>query len=203
MPRVIPSWARPFDARSDGAVKYVQVWRFSLYYVVVFGTDAALSVAAQLLCEHLRRHAADGIAVDGAFIFPASLFCPLGGWLSDLYGPRAVTYAVFIGMTLATLLLCLPGSILPLDVWSFTVLLFVVAVGMGIGKASVYKYIPNYYPNDVGAPLAGWSVCWRIWRLLTAQNVWLARPGNYLSAVGIPGTVGDHGRQPRLAAPGR
>jgi len=22
---------------------------------------------------------------------------------------------------------------------------------MGIGKASVFKYIPNYYPNDVGA----------------------------------------------------
>ena len=22
---------------------------------------------------------------------------------------------------------------------------------MGIGKASVYKYIPNYFPNDVGA----------------------------------------------------
>ncbi len=22
---------------------------------------------------------------------------------------------------------------------------------MGIGKASVYKYVPNYFPNDVGA----------------------------------------------------
>jgi NNP family nitrate/nitrite transporter-like MFS transporter len=41
--------------------------------------------------------------------------------------------------------------VLPLDVASFTALLFVVAVGMGIGKASVYKYIPNYYPQDVGA----------------------------------------------------
>ena len=27
----------------------------------------------------------------------------------------------------------------------------VVGVGMGIGKASVYKYVPNYYPRDVGA----------------------------------------------------
>ena len=26
-----------------------------------------------------------------------------------------------------------------------------VGVGMGIGKASVYKYIPDYFPNDVGA----------------------------------------------------
>jgi NNP family nitrate/nitrite transporter-like MFS transporter len=29
--------------------------------------------------------------------------------------------------------------------------MFVIAVGMGIGKASVYKYIPDYFPQDVGA----------------------------------------------------
>ena len=29
--------------------------------------------------------------------------------------------------------------------------MFVVGCGMGIGKASVYKYVPNYFPNDVGA----------------------------------------------------
>jgi NNP family nitrate/nitrite transporter-like MFS transporter len=28
--------------------------------------------------------------------------------------------------------------------------MFVVGCGMGIGKASVYKYIPNYFPRDVG-----------------------------------------------------
>ena len=26
-----------------------------------------------------------------------------------------------------------------------------VGIGMGLGKASVYKYIPNYFPQDVGA----------------------------------------------------
>src|SRR5262249_39191458 len=34
---------------------------------------------------------------------------------------------------------------------TFALLMFVVGCGMGIGKASVYKYIPNYFPNDVGA----------------------------------------------------
>jgi NNP family nitrate/nitrite transporter-like MFS transporter len=29
--------------------------------------------------------------------------------------------------------------------------MFVLACAMGIGKASVYKYIPGYFPNDVGA----------------------------------------------------
>jgi NNP family nitrate/nitrite transporter-like MFS transporter len=62
-----------------------------------------------------------------------------------------VTYTVFIVMSLALVPLCLPPSILSLNVTMFTALMFVVAAGMGIGKASVYKYIPNYFPNDVGA----------------------------------------------------
>jgi len=33
----------------------------------------------------------------------------------------------------------------------FTVLVVVVGVMMGIGKASVFKYIPQYFPRDVGA----------------------------------------------------
>jgi NNP family nitrate/nitrite transporter-like MFS transporter len=35
--------------------------------------------------------------------------------------------------------------------WLFTALVFVVGCGMGIGKAAVYKYIPEYFPKDVGA----------------------------------------------------
>jgi len=36
------------------------------------------------------------------------------------------------------------------NVWIFTVLVFIVGIMMGIGKAAVYKFIPEYYPNDVG-----------------------------------------------------
>ncbi|WP_088251647.1 MFS transporter [Fimbriiglobus ruber] len=139
-------------------LKYMRVWRFGLYYVVVFGAYVALS--AWLPNYYKTNYFADRPAQEAvqlaalmtaAYIFPAGLLRPLGGWLSDLYGPRVVTYAVFIVMTLATIPLCLPSSVLRLDVWSFTALMFVVGVGMGIGKASVYKYVPNYFPNDVGA----------------------------------------------------
>lgn len=37
------------------------------------------------------------------------------------------------------------------NVWVFTALVCVVGVAMGIGKAAVYKFIPDYFPNDVGA----------------------------------------------------
>ncbi len=133
-------------------LKYIQVWRFSLYYVVVFGAYVALS--AWLPNYYINTYQVSlptAALLTALFIFPASLLRPLGGWLSDLYGPRTVTYSVFAGMTLATIPLCLPNSVLPLSVTGFAVLTVLVAVGMGIGKASVFKYIPNYYPQDVGA----------------------------------------------------
>ena len=36
------------------------------------------------------------------------------------------------------------------NVWIFTLLVFVVGIMMGIGKAAVYKFIPDYFPQDVG-----------------------------------------------------
>jgi NNP family nitrate/nitrite transporter-like MFS transporter len=139
-------------------MKFVRVWRFSLYYVVVFGAYVALSA---WLPDYIRTNyfsdlpPAEGLRnaalLTALFIFPASLLRPLGGYLSDKFGPRAVMYAVFIGMTLAIVPLCLPRDVLPLSAVGFTGLLFLVGVGMGVGKASVYKYIPNYFPKDIGA----------------------------------------------------
>ncbi len=133
-------------------LRHVRVWRFSLYYVVVFGAYVALAA-------YLPKYYVDvyGLSLATAgyltalFIFPASLLRPLGGWLSDLYGPRPVTCSVFVVMTAALVLLSLPTSVLDLGVWGFTTLIVVVGCGMGIGKASVFKYVPDYFPRDVGA----------------------------------------------------
>lgn len=146
-----PGKGRPV-AEMLAPLKHLRVWRFSLYYVVVFGAYVALS--AWLPNYYVNTYRLDlwtASLLTALFIFPASLLRPLGGWLSDLYGPRRITYAVFIGITLATLPLCLPTSLVHLSVGGFTALMVLVGVGMGIGKASIYKYIPNYFPNDVGA----------------------------------------------------
>lgn len=37
------------------------------------------------------------------------------------------------------------------NIWIATFLIFLVGIVWGIGKAAVYKHIPNYFPNDVGA----------------------------------------------------
>ncbi len=82
------------------------------------------------------------------YVFPASLLRPLGGWLSDKFGAKVVMSGVFATMILSGLVLSLP---LGLDVWGFTAALFVLGAGMGIGKASVYKLIPDSFPESIGA----------------------------------------------------
>ncbi len=151
-----PGQSRPMSDLLE-PLRHMRVWRFSLYYVVVFGAYVALS-------GWLPKFYVDtyGLSLHGAalltalFIFPASLLRPVGGYLSDRFGPRVVTYTAFVVMALTLLILTLPGgATLGLGPSNgpvlFALLIFVVGCCMGIGKASVYKYIPDYYPENVGA----------------------------------------------------
>ena len=156
-------WLGPSVDRMPGAgrslssmirpLKELRVWRFGLYYVVVFGAYVALSL---WLPNYYRTvyglELKTAAFLTALFIFPASLLRPLGGWLSDRYGARAVTYVVFAMMLLACVPLCLPGGALGFEVgpWLFFALIEMIGIGMGLGKASVYKYVPDYYPKDVG-----------------------------------------------------
>lgn len=36
------------------------------------------------------------------------------------------------------------------NIWIFTILVGIIGITTGIGKAAVYKHIPEYFPNDVG-----------------------------------------------------
>jgi NNP family nitrate/nitrite transporter-like MFS transporter len=89
-----------------------------------------------------------GILTAVCFVFPASLLRPLGGYLSDRVGAKPVMAAVYAAMLASGALLVAP---LGLGVWAFTAALFVLGVGMGIGKAAVYKQIPEHFPREVGA----------------------------------------------------
>jgi NNP family nitrate/nitrite transporter-like MFS transporter len=149
---------RPGSGRSLRAMvtplRELRTWRFGLYYVVVFGAYVALSLWLPTYYHRVFGFSlARAAMLTALFIFPASLLRPLGGWLSDRYGARPVTYAVFIAMLLACVPLAAPAGALGFTVGPglFFLLIEVLGIGMGLGKASVYKYISDYYPADVGA----------------------------------------------------
>lgn len=148
-------------------LRQVRVWRFSLYYVVVFGAYVALaSWLPKYYVDVYGLELKNAALLTALFIFPASLLRPLGGWFSDKFGARRVMYATFGVMLLASGVLMMPygyiviarpdgttSEVLPwsVGVAAFTALVFVIGCAMGVGKAAVYKHIPEYFPHDVGA----------------------------------------------------
>jgi NNP family nitrate/nitrite transporter-like MFS transporter len=147
-PDLRPGRGRPLlDALSP--LRHMRVWRFGLYYVVVFGAYVALSAwLPKFYIDAYGVSLSTASLLAATFILPASLLRPAGGYLADRWGPRGVTYAVFIVMVVALIVLSVPSG---MGLSPFAVLMFVLGCAMGIGKASVYKYIPDYFPNDVGA----------------------------------------------------
>ena len=154
-----------------GPLRHLRVWRFSLYYVVVFGAYVALAAwLPKYYVDVFEVPLHEAALLTALFIFPASLLRPFGGYLSDRFGARVVMYWTFAAMLLATGVLMMPygyiviqvseeidasgvREVLPyeLSVGVFTGVVVLVGVAMGIGKAAVYKHIPEYFPTDVGA----------------------------------------------------
>lgn len=148
-------------------LRQMRVWRFSLYYVVVFGAYVALAAwLPKYYVDVYGLELQQAALLTALFIFPASLLRPFGGIASDRFGARRVMYATFTVMLIATGILMMPygyivlnrsdGSSTEVLPWSvnvtlFTVLVFLMGCAMGIGKAAVFKHIPEYFPNDVGA----------------------------------------------------
>jgi NNP family nitrate/nitrite transporter-like MFS transporter len=145
----------------------MRVWRFGLYYVAVFGAYVAL--AAWLPTYYLDNFDVSlqtAALLTALFIFPASLLRPLGGSLADRYGARRVMYWTFALMLLTSGILMMPNGHIVIDhadgsetehlgysigLVPFTLLVFLLGISMGIGKAAVFKHIPEYFPDNVGA----------------------------------------------------
>jgi NNP family nitrate/nitrite transporter-like MFS transporter len=162
---------KPGGTRSLGSMlqplKRLRVWRFSLYYVVVFGAYVALAAwLPKYYVDVYGLQLSQAALLTALFIFPASLLRPFGGMASDRFGARKVMYASFTTMLIASGILMMPyghivltqndGTSSEVMPWSvgvglFTLLVFLMGCAMGIGKAAVYKHIPEYFPNDVGA----------------------------------------------------
>ena len=160
------SGERPKSALLELApLRNVQVWRFSLYYFFVFGAFVALSLwLPQYLVRVYGLDIETAGVIAACFSIPASLFRAYGGHLSDTYGARRVLYWTFLVSIVATFVLSYPaadylihgahGDIqfhLGMGLVGFTVTVFVLGFFMALGKAAVYKHIPVYYPNHVGA----------------------------------------------------
>jgi NNP family nitrate/nitrite transporter-like MFS transporter len=96
-------------ARRLMPLKHARVWRFGLYYFLVFGGFVGLS--QWLMPYYVNVY---GMTVTAAglmaasFSLPSSLVRAVGGWLADRYGARRVMYVVLSACAAGCMLLSVP-----------------------------------------------------------------------------------------------
>ena len=152
-------------AKQLAPLKHMQVWRFAFYYFFVFGGYVALALwLPRFYTGAYGLPLATAGLLAAVYALPGSIFRALGGWMSDKIGARAVMYWTF-GVSLVVLFLLsypatdytVAGIDGPIDfnitipLWAFIGLTIVLGFMMSLGKAAVYKHIPVYYPDHVGA----------------------------------------------------
>jgi NNP family nitrate/nitrite transporter-like MFS transporter len=90
-------------------LKNVRVWRFGLYYFLVFGCFVAFSqwLVPYFVNVYYLPLITAGIFA-GLFSFPSGVIRAFGGWLSDKWGARDVMYWVLGSSVLISFLLIVP-----------------------------------------------------------------------------------------------
>ncbi|OSI18237.1 MFS transporter [Neisseria dentiae] len=141
------------------------VLRYSQYYSVVFGGYVALALwMTKYYVGEYGMSLKTAAFLAACFSLPGGVLRALGGYLSDKFGAYKVTWAVMWVCWVCFFLLSYPqtdmlikttygtlGLHIGLNVTLFTILMFTVGVAMAVGKASVFKFVADDYPNNIGA----------------------------------------------------
>lgn len=146
-------------------LKHPAVLRYSQYYSVVFGGYVGL--ALWMTKYYVGAYGFDlkhAAFLAACFSLPGGVLRAFGGWLSDRFGAYHVTWAVMWCCWVLFFLLSYPPTDMtiatahgPLQLHlglgplPFTVLLFVAGVAMAVGKASVFKFVADEFPDSIGA----------------------------------------------------
>ncbi len=146
------------------ALKDPKVWKYCQYYSIVFGGYVALSL--WMVQYYVAEYGFDlriAALLAACFSLPGGVLRAVGGWMSDKYGAHQVTWWVLWVSWIALFILSYPQTDMTvmtvdgpknfhigLNPWVFTVLMFVVGVAWAFAKASVFKYIADDYPGNIG-----------------------------------------------------
>jgi NNP family nitrate/nitrite transporter-like MFS transporter len=146
------------------ALRDPQVWKYCQYYSIVFGGYVGL--ALWMTKYYVQEYGFDiklAALLAACFSLPGGVLRAIGGWMSDKWGAHKVTWWVMWVSWICLFLLSYPQTEftvqtvsgpktfqIGLGPWAFTFLMFVVGIAWAFGKASVFKYISNEYPHNIG-----------------------------------------------------
>jgi NNP family nitrate/nitrite transporter-like MFS transporter len=146
------------------ALKDPKVWRYSQYYSIVFGGYVAL--ALWMTKYYVSEYGFDlktAALLAAAFSIPGGLLRAVGGYFSDKFGAHTITWWVLWISLVCLFFLSYPQTSftimtvngpstfhIGLGPTMFTIIMFTMGIAFAIGKASVFKYISDDYPKNIG-----------------------------------------------------
>lgn len=146
-------------------LKKMTVWRFALYYYFVFGSFLGLLLWLPLYYVNAYQLSIqEAMAWTLVFALSSSLIRAVGGWYADQYGGRTVNWWVFWICLVCLFFLSYPPTTMiihgverdvhlniNINLAVFNVLIVIIGLAQGFGRASVYKMIHDYYPDQIGS----------------------------------------------------
>ncbi len=125
-----------------------RAWALTLFYFLAFGGFVAMFLyLPKLLTEVHHLSKADAGARAAGFALLAVVARPTGGVLSDRIGAARVLRVSFAGVAVLALVLAATyTSMVPLTIACLT-----IAVALGLGTGAVFKLVPQWFPDRVGA----------------------------------------------------
>ncbi len=146
------------------ALKDPTVWRYSQYYSIVFGGYVAL--ALWMTKYYISEYGFDlktAAMLAAAFSIPGGLLRAVGGYFSDKFGAHTMTWWVLWVSLVCLFFLSYPQTDftiltvtgpatfhIGLGPTMFTIVMFTMGIAFALGKASVFKYISDDYPKNIG-----------------------------------------------------
>jgi NNP family nitrate/nitrite transporter-like MFS transporter len=142
-----------------------KVLKYCQFYSIVFGGYVALALwMVQYYVGEFGLDIRTAALLAACFSLPGGVLRAVGGWMSDKWGAHSVTWWVMWVSWICLFLLSYPQTDLTiqtisgpltfhigLNVYLFTFLMFVLGIAFAFGKASVFKYISDEYPHNIGA----------------------------------------------------
>jgi NNP family nitrate/nitrite transporter-like MFS transporter len=125
-----------------------RAWALTLFYFLAFGGFVAMFLyLPKLLTGVHDLTKADAGARAAGFAVLAVIGRPVGGWLADRVGARRVLVVSFAATAILALVLAATYTAMgPLTVACLT-----LAVALGLATGAVFKLVPEWFPDRVGA----------------------------------------------------
>jgi NNP family nitrate/nitrite transporter-like MFS transporter len=145
-------------------LKDPMVLKYCQYYSIVFGGYVALALwMVQYYVGEFGLSIQTAALLAACFSLPGGVLRAMGGVLSDKFGAHQVTWWVLWVSWVCLFLLSYPQTDFTvltvngpktfhvgLNVYAFTALMFILGIAWAFGKASVFKYIGDDYPHNIG-----------------------------------------------------